>query len=203
MHYLFFILTLSFNVNLVFYVLLEFRTLLSSWRAHRSHTSRSEVVYGHTARAPVFKVRCGQSVLALERRRSKTDKHSRCLPQVKVCYRLSGVSFALQKECWPRLLLCQANMFTLYFVCWFILRGFLNFTPHQMYEWVHSRSVLSSQRSLVRASMRISFSSSREYWPFLKEFETVQKFYRRRQKCKFLIANVTDEGHCPSLDYEI
>ena len=34
--------------------------------------SRPEVVYGHTDRAPVFKVHCGQSVLALERRRSKT-----------------------------------------------------------------------------------------------------------------------------------
>lgn len=37
MHYLFFVLTLSLNVILVFYVLLVFRTLLSSWRAHRSH----------------------------------------------------------------------------------------------------------------------------------------------------------------------
>lgn len=92
MYYLFFVLTLSLNVSLVFYVLLEFRTLLSFWRAHRSHTSRSEVVYGHTSRAPVFKVRCGQSVLALERRRSKTRKHFRCLPQVKVSFCLSSVS---------------------------------------------------------------------------------------------------------------
>lgn len=191
MHYLFFVLTLSLNVSLVFYVLLKFRTLLSSWRAHRSHTSRSEVVYGHTSRAPVFKVRCGQSVLALERRRSKTRKHSRCLPQVKVSFCLSSVSFALQKECWPRLLLSQANMFTLYFICWFILRAFQHFTPHQTYEWVH---VLSSQGPLVSASMRIAFFSSREYWPFLKEFETVQKFYRRRQTCKCLMARGNREG---------
>lgn len=194
MHYLFFRTDIEFQCQPCFYVLLEFRTLLSSWRAHRSHTSRSEVVYGHTARAPVFKVRCGQSVLALERRRSKTGKHSRCFPQVKVSFCLSSVSFALQKECWPRLLLCQANMFTLYFVCWFILRGFEDFTPHQTYEWVH---VLPSQRSLVRPSMRIAFSSSRDYWPFLKEFETVQKFYRRRQKCKFLKCKCGRRGPLP------
>lgn len=123
---------------LFFYVLLEFRTLLSSWRAHRSHASRSEVVYGHTSRAPVSRVRCGQSVLALERRRSKTRKHSRCLPQVKVSFGLSNVSFALLKDCSPRFVALSSKHVYVIF-CLLIHTAFYS-TPN---VWMSSRSIVS------------------------------------------------------------
>lgn len=172
---------------LFFYVLLEFRTLFSPWRAHRSHASRSEVVYGHTSRAPVSRVRCGQSVLALERRRSKTCKHSRCLPQVKVSFGLSNVSFALLKDCSPRFVALSSKHVYVIF-CLLIHTAFYS-TPN---VWMSSRSIVSRAFGLSEHAQ--CFLLSREYWPYLEEFETVQKFYRRRQKFKCLIARGNREG---------